>query len=136
MIYVSSGVRSFSDAEIRDILSVSRRNNERSGLTGMLLYRDGNFLQVLEGPESAVEATFARISKDPRHRGIIVIRITRPTSRLFSEWTMAFRDLTSDDASTLEGYNPFMEASFDSEAFRAQPEFAYRMLLQFKEKMR
>ena len=118
-----------------EILTESRRNNERSGVSGMLLYREGNFLQVLEGPASSVETTLARISNDTRHRGIIVIRKTCTTRRLFSEWSMAFRKLESDDARTLEGYNPFMEVSFDSEAFRAHPEFAYRMLLRFKETM-
>ena len=55
LIYVSSGVRVLTDAEIFEILTQSRRNNERCGITGLLLYRDGNLMQVLEGPGAAVK---------------------------------------------------------------------------------
>jgi hypothetical protein len=136
VVYASSGVREFDDAEIADILAQSRRNNTRCGLTGMLLYRGGNFLQVLEGPDAAVQSTLQRIERDDRHRGIMVIKKSVIQSRRFSEWTMAFRKLGSEDIREMEGYSPFMELSFDSQAFQAEPDFGDRMLLQFKEKMR
>lgn len=136
LVYLSSGVREFDDPELTAILAQARKNNERCGLTGMLLYRGGNFLQVLEGPESAVESTLLRIQRDPRHRGILVMKQTAIETRNFSEWTMAFRRLGPEKLSGVEGYSPFMELSFDAQAFREQPDFGLRMLLQFREKIR
>jgi hypothetical protein len=136
LVYVSSGGREFDDLEIRALLAQARKNNERCGLTGMLLYRVGNFLQVLEGLDSEVESTLQRIQRDPRHRGIMVMKKTAIQTRSFSEWTMAFRKLGSENLSPMEGYSPFMEMSFDSQDFKAQPDFGFRMLLQFKDKMR
>jgi hypothetical protein len=136
LVYVSSGVREFEDSEITALLTQSHRNNETCGVTGMLLYRDGNFLQVLEGPEVAVQATLQRIKSDNRHGGIMVLKNEHIQSRHFPEWTMTFRKLGSEDLRDMEGYSPFMEQSFNSDAFKAEPDFCYRMLLQFKKKMR
>ncbi len=102
----------------------------------MLLYRDGNFMQVLEGPDAAVQLTLERIRGDERHRGLVVLKKDNIASRSFSEWTMAFKKIGSEDLRAMEGYSPFMELSFNSEDFQQRPEFGYRMLLQFKKKMR
>jgi hypothetical protein len=55
------------------LLGTARRRNAAAGVTGMLLYRDGNVAQTLEAPDEAVEATFRRIEQDPRHRGVILL---------------------------------------------------------------
>ena len=136
LVYVSASVRLFGESEIAEILAQSHRNNGRAGITGMLLYRDGNFLQVLEGPDAAVESTLQRIRNDERHRGILVMRKDKIESRAFSEWTMAFKKVGSAEMQDMEGYSPFMELSFDSQAFKDRPDFAYRMLLKFKNTMR
>jgi hypothetical protein len=136
VVYVSSGVRAFTDAEILEILTQARRNNERCGITGMLLFRDGNFLQVLEGPEAAVKETLQKIERDERHKGILVLKTNPISERNFAEWTMAFRDISLEALKNVEGYSPFMEMSFDSEELRLKPDFAYRMLLQFKARLR
>jgi hypothetical protein len=136
VIYVSSGIHLFSDTEIVQILTQARTNNERCGLTGMLLYRDGNFLQVLEGPRPALEATFGRIKLDPRHRGILQMKKNPIAARAFAEWQMAFRDISNESLTAIKGYSPFMELSFGDELFRSKPDVAHRMLLQFKENLR
>jgi hypothetical protein len=136
LVYVSSGVRQFAETEIAEILAQARRNNQRSGLTGMLLYRDGNFLQVLEGTEGSVKAAMQRIERDDRHRGILVMKQGAITERRFSQWQMAFRDISLEGLKEIEGYSPFMETSFETDEFRSKPDFAYRMLLQFKSRLR
>ena len=136
LVYVSAGVRLFGEPEVADILAQSHRNNERAGITGMLLYRDGNFMQVLEGSDAAVQTTLKRIRGDERHRGIVVLKTDKISQRSFSQWTMAFRKIGTEDLRGIEGYSPFMELSFDSKAFQERPDFGYRMLLQFKKKMR
>ena len=71
LIYVSAATRPHSREDLISLLEVSRRNNERDFLTGMLLYKDESFMQLLEGPREAVFATLGRIERDPSHTGII-----------------------------------------------------------------
>jgi hypothetical protein len=63
----------FSEEELIQLLETSRQNNAKIGVTGMLLYKDGNFMQLIEGPEEAVRALHAKISIDPRHRGLMTL---------------------------------------------------------------
>lgn len=73
---------------LRSILSVSRRNNQAAGVTGFLIFDRDSFLQVLEGPREALDATMARIAQDDRHRDVSVLD-TRPIGqRSFDAWTM------------------------------------------------
>ena len=76
--------------EIDNILAKSRANNVRDGITGGLLFTDGCFAQVLEGPFDAVEQTFDRIQCDERHRDITVLQSGRIAARDFPDWSMGF----------------------------------------------
>lgn len=88
IVYISTA-RGDVRVERGHILLTSRRNNERDGVTG-LLYDDGvRFLQVLEGEMDRVDATFARIKADPRHRAVVVLSRRPVEAREFGEWAMA-----------------------------------------------
>jgi len=76
--------------EVARILAASRRNNPSRGITGALLFSQGCFAQVLEGPRAAVEACFERLKGDPRHRGLIQVMSTPLAQRRFGAWTMAY----------------------------------------------
>ena len=134
-VYASSAVQLFSPEELRALLETSRRNNLALGVSGMLLYKDGNFLQVLEGREAAVLSVAAKIYDDPRHRGIITLVQGFENNYQFPEWSMGFCDLRSDEAKTLPGYSAFLESSFDPTAFATNPTAAQRLLLTFKKNM-
>jgi hypothetical protein len=78
----------FDLSMLGNILMKARRNNARNDITGALICRADLYLQWLEGPQEAVEATYAKILKDDRHLNI-VRRITATTStRLFAQWSM------------------------------------------------
>ncbi len=77
-------------ADVREILAVSRVNNARDEVTGGLLFSEGCFAQVLEGPQDAVEAAFERIQCDPRHCDVVVLQSGPVTKRDFPDWSMAF----------------------------------------------
>jgi blue light- and temperature-responsive anti-repressor len=77
-------------SELQTILSSARRNNPALGLTGALLYNEGNFAQVLEGPLKSVERIFEMIQRDPRHSEVTVVHNDPATGRDFPEWSMAF----------------------------------------------
>ena len=76
--------------EVRDILACSRRNNARDGITGGLLFSEGVFAQVLEGPAAAVERAFERIQCDERHGEVTVLQASPIAARDFPDWSMAF----------------------------------------------
>ena len=76
--------------EIREILAKSRVNNARDELTGGLLFSDGCFAQVLEGPLKRIETTFERIQCDERHHEVTVLQSGPIAAREFPDWAMAF----------------------------------------------
>jgi hypothetical protein len=78
----------FDDAMLNGILLQARRNNPRNDLTGALIVRGDLYLQLLEGPQAAVDATFARIARDDRHLGVRLLVRETVAERLFPAWTM------------------------------------------------
>ncbi|MEM8634701.1 MAG: BLUF domain-containing protein [Pseudomonadota bacterium] len=91
LVYISTAKWLFDARELEDLLINAKRNNLRDNVTGMLIYHDGCFFQVLEGPEKAVRDCFQRISKDLRHSGTIVLLDEPAASRQFGGWQMACR---------------------------------------------
>ncbi|MFQ1699748.1 BLUF domain-containing protein [Loktanella agnita] len=92
LIYCSTAIRDVTDQELVDILRTARRNNIRNGITGMLMYHERAFLQVLEGAEEDVTACYDRIYRDPRHRGLITLDKAPASSRTFTDWSMGHVD--------------------------------------------
>lgn len=131
LIYVSSASVDLSDDGLDEILSVSIRNNTPCHITGMLLYADKNFMQVLEGDESQVDATFSRIEKDPRHSQVMVIARELIAKRDFADWSMRFRRLVDRDAKNHPGWAPYFSSGFDGEALEAEPSVALNLLKLF-----
>lgn len=134
-VYVSSAVLPFSSSELVHLLDTSRRNNAALGVTGMLLYKDGNFMQVLEGDEATVRALYARIERDPRHRGLLTLLQGTSDEREFAEWSMAFRNLDAADAPGTPGYSEFLNTPLTSQEFAADPTRCQRLLSVFKRTM-
>jgi hypothetical protein len=87
LIYMSEPF-GFEDGILNGILSISRRNNVRDGLTGALVCRRDIYLQLLEGPEAAVEAAYARIKSDDRHLAVVRLLSEPADVRLFPDWAM------------------------------------------------
>jgi len=107
IIYLSAATQWPSESELTDILSVSRVNNSRKGITGILLYGNGRFIQVLEGDKALLQETFNIISKDSRHKGITQIASGELKERNFANWSMGFKSVNACVLSILEGYiNP------------------------------
>lgn len=98
MLYFSAARELLPDAELDSILSASQRNTARDGLTGMLLYAEGSFFQVLEGAEDAVRQTYTRIKSDARHSRIINVLQSPIERRDFADWSMGFRRERNVDA--------------------------------------
>lgn len=98
LVYTSAATVPFTPDDLEHLLRNSRTRNHDDGITGLLLYRRGRFVQFLEGPESAVQALLARIRADPRHENIRVLIDGFTPSRQLPEWTMGYE--TVADART------------------------------------
>ena len=135
LVYVSSATRPFSGEDLRVLLETCRKNNAELGVTGMLLYKDGNFMQVLEGDEGAVRGLYEKIAADPRHSGEITLQQGFAEGRQFPDWSMGFRDLDSPEAHADPGYSEFLNAPLTGREFSGDPSRAQKLLITFKRTM-
>lgn len=90
LCYISTARPHVGWDDVEEILAASRRNNARARVTGLLLFNGKRFLQLLEGAPGAVEETYARISRDPRHFAVVKLSERRLEAREFGDWEMAF----------------------------------------------
>jgi len=91
LVYMSSPSHEMGEEEVKGLLRRAKVNNDRDGITGILIHDRRRYLQYLEGDQAKVEGTFARISIDPRHRAIIRLHSGTITRRQFPDWAMASR---------------------------------------------
>ena len=100
-IYTSVERYPLPSAELSHLMHHSRANNQRHGITGILLHVQGTFFQVLEGPQEAVEALYAKILLDPRHTKVTKIIFETIPKRFFGESDMSLELLTPIELSSL-----------------------------------
>ena len=136
LIYVSSSVREMDAEELLGILKVSRENNVAKDVTGLLLYKGGNFMQALEGPDDVVMALYEKIKNDPRHKDVSIISTEQIQKRQFPAWEMAFTNLDNPEIKNEPGYSHFLHDEFTAEVYRKNPLRAYIMLLTFRDNLR
>jgi Sensors of blue-light using FAD len=107
VIYSSAEVVPFSENDLSTLLLRARSNNERLGVTGLLLYHEGSFLQALEGDEAVLDALFTTISRDKRHNRVVKLLGRAVEERHFSNWKMGFVAM-STIAKTLPGFSDYL----------------------------
>lgn len=95
LTYISTAARDLTQDGVDAILAASRRNNRRDRITGLLFHDGRRFLQLLEGEASMVEAAYARILRDTRHRACVKLDERHADARVFGEWDMAWRRLNA-----------------------------------------
>lgn len=132
LTYVSSATVPFTNRELVSLLARARENNGRIGITGMLLYKDGNFMQVLEGPTAIVRKQLLAIRLDYRHKGLMTLFDQAIESRQFSDWSMAFWNLNTTDPASIPGFSDFVNTSFTAPEFHSNPSRAQKLLLTFR----
>ena len=130
LIYMSSLVTDKPEV-LGAILAASVRNNKRRDITGMMLYADGNIMQVLEGNEDAVRDTFHAIESDARHRGLFVLIEGEIASRQFASWSMGFRQLSKPDLESFPAAAHVFKAHQDEISMRGRAGDALTVLKSF-----
>lgn len=109
LVYVSLANQEMSDSHLQSMLKKAREKNARLNITGMLLYRDGFFMQALEGELTNIEDLFKTISNDPRHRDVLLIYKKPIKERGFPDWTMGFNKIDDESLEAIEGYTKFLK---------------------------
>ena len=104
LLYASRAVDTSTDA-IEAILRQSRQHNPECGITGILCYGGGIFLQAIEGGRMAVSDLFGHIQKDPRHKDVVLLHYEEITERRFGGWTMGKVNLSKINHSILLKYS-------------------------------
>ena len=95
LVYSSVSTSQMNETDLGQLLAQSRENNSRAGVTGMLLYRGGRFIQVLEGAETTVSALVSRIEADRRHSAVRVLLREPLQRRQFADWTMGYEPISA-----------------------------------------
>ncbi|MCA8988664.1 MAG: BLUF domain-containing protein [Planctomycetaceae bacterium] len=104
VIYASAATRPFTREELFELLEDSRLKNSQHGLSGMLLYHGGAFLQVIEGEEADVEQLYEKIKRDERHENVRLIARFPIEERCFGDWKMGFYDSTGSALAEIPGF--------------------------------
>jgi len=107
-VYCSASTKTpLSPTELESLLEKCRQSNSTADITGILLYQNGSFFQVLEGEHNTVEALFDKISLDNRHHQTKKIIFEPIAARSFAAWTMGFPKITSKELATIPGLSDF-----------------------------
>lgn len=110
-IYVSAASEDFQAGQLMPLLQKARAKNPDLGLTGMLLYTEGSFFQVLEGPSASVHTLYEQILADSRHSLVTKVVEEPIDQRDFEQWTMGFSELSRSDLTKVIGANDFFRGS-------------------------
>jgi hypothetical protein len=97
VLYRSRATQAPTPADLQVLLEQARTYNAQQQLTGLLLYSDGQFVQLVEGPEAAVRALYARIQADPRHTQVVTLRQGPGPQRWFADCHLAFGPIDAPD---------------------------------------
>ncbi|AGA92252.1 putative membrane protein [Thioflavicoccus mobilis 8321] len=113
MLYISSATEPMSTEDLLGLLRECRENNAAKGITGMLIYGNATFLQVLEGEEEVVDDLFENIRRDPRHSNVEILHRKTIERRQYSDWSMGFKRVSGKELAKIESMRDFDEQNFN-----------------------
>ena len=129
LIYLSSSVKPMNHDQLSTLLQQCRDNNQKNGITGMLLYQNGTFMQMLEGDKQVVLDLYDDITKDDRHTGFHKVLAGDIKERNFEDWSMGFFNM--DKAGDLPKYRDYIEDNLALRSFEADSQDAYEFMIMF-----
>jgi Sensors of blue-light using FAD len=119
------------ESALQGILPKADENNKKNNITGMLLYFNGRLLQVLEGEDNTVRATFKRIQSDQRHHHVVELMDQQVPARDFSSFSIGFHKIDESELNDVPQYKPLLAAEFDIKSIHAKPSIALELLKYF-----
>ncbi len=128
LIYASTATDNWPESELRRILDSAVRRNAQNNVTGLLLYSNASFMQILEGDETDVDEAMSRICADTRHTDIVVLSRSAVHTREFGNWSMGFHAVDDADATSWPGFAPLFQHGFDAQKIGATPGLAFDIM--------
>ena len=116
LLYTSRETDPMGTLSLFNLLNHARQKNVRNGITGHLLYADGEFVQCFEGPSDAVERLWQSLQKDTRHQDLQIISRGPVSERRFADWGMAFSSYRYLKSFNMPGFFPLDESGTNEQA--------------------
>lgn len=110
--YLSRATRDMSATDLLSLLMHAREKNTASGITGLLLYGNGTFLQVIEGEDAVIDGLVDRLGRDSRHADVRILSRRAVPERQYSDWSMGFEQVSEGALGAVEGLRGFGVADF------------------------
>ena len=135
--YISKATKSMSQDDLEGILRTSRENNARLGITGMLLYGNNTFVQILEGEVKAVNELIDRIKRDTRHTDFQVLKKKTIDRREYADWSMDFKQVSGKEFQAVKGLEQLVEKDFNKTFLESHASIVESLMEHFrKEQLR
>lgn len=131
LVYASTATELLPGLGLLELLRQARDHNAGVGITGLLLYKKGIFMQALEGEEAAVRTLYAAICKDPRHHHVSTLLAIPTTERQFPQWSMGFKSVGELPVGSMPGYDPAPNLSSPADDPPWKESMAMRLLAGF-----
>lgn len=115
-LYVSKATENIDSKSVNKFLEKAIAYNTKNNITGILLFRAGIFLQLLEGDKQLVEDLLEKIEKDNRHSNITRIFSLEKNERLFPNWSMGYHEISDLDINMINeflSWNKLISAAKD-----------------------
>ncbi len=133
ILYVSRSIMWLDRFQLNVLLESSRKNNLKKNITGMLLYLDQHFMQLLEGNKQDLLDLLNVIGNDTRHYNLRVLFQKSIKHRCFSDWSMAYKSLSSDEIKNLTGRSSFLKPDENVLLDNIKSAQIYKTMRQFRQ---
>jgi uncharacterized membrane protein (DUF373 family) len=135
LAYASTSTRDWTPDELLSLLTECQTKNTDNNLTGILLYANETFFQVLEGEEITVNKVYDSIKKDTRHKDCTVIDTQPIKERAFPYWSMGFEKIDASDLHNIKGMNDFFAKDFTPSGFAEHKNIVEPLLAHLRSKL-
>ena len=107
LCYISSEKIALEENDLLEMLFEYRKKYEEHSITGILLYFEGHFVELIEGDKEIIRSAFRKTNADKRHKAVFKITESEAEERKFSSWSMAFPSLNRSKLGKVYSYKPF-----------------------------
>ena len=132
LVYLSFANFDIGDKDVvSDILKSSTLNNSRLNVTGILFYKDGTFIQLIEGAKEVIKNLYKKISLDSRHEHLQIFWEGNSSQRSFPNWSMSLKDINELDSELQEEFKEILNLKND----QSKKEAGYKFFEKLKERI-
>jgi hypothetical protein len=131
LLHVIFAIRLMDNDELLTLHQLSQKNNEKSEITGMLLYQEDNFMQMIEGNKAGVLELYDKVAMDKRHKDMYKIMSGQINKRNFNDWSMGFCNI--NETGHHSNYEAFIQENIRLRTFEHDSQSAYDFIVKFNE---